>query len=171
VIADYYDKTASSDAFIVAMRQFCFQLFIRSTYLILMPWTVLHPKMKMRHFVKHWPNELASVRASAETIVCLVILPQSIFCSSCLCSSRHATESYNMPQVFPAPQRRLEPLAQSFMIYYMNLIRVMMRIPTTNLVHLLEHMTLLNLGYGNIISTSIRQTRFLKGKAWCSGGA
>jgi hypothetical protein len=36
VIADYYDKTASSDAFIIAMHQFCFQLFIRSTYLILM---------------------------------------------------------------------------------------------------------------------------------------
>ena len=54
--------------------------------------------MKMRHFVKHWPNELASVRASAETIVCLVILPQSIFCSSCLCSSRHATESYRKLQ-------------------------------------------------------------------------
>jgi len=167
VIADYYDKTASSDAFIVAMRQLCFQLFICS---ILMPHTVLHPKMKMRHFVKHWPNELASVRASAETIVCLVILPQSIFCSSCLCSSRRATKSYNMPQVFPAPPQRFEPLARRSTIYCKNLIRVMMRIPMTNLVHLLDPMTLLNLGYGNIISTSIRQMRFLKGKAWCSGG-
>jgi hypothetical protein len=103
VIADYYDKTASSDAFIVAMRQFCFQLFIRGRYLIIMPRTVFHPKMKMCHFVKHWPNELASVRVSAETIVCLILLLQSILCSSCLRSSRRTTKSYNMPQVFPAP--------------------------------------------------------------------
>jgi hypothetical protein len=156
VIADYYDKTASSDAFIVAMRQFCFQLFICGRYLIIMPRTVLHPKMKMRYFIKHWPNELASVRVSAETIVCLILLLQSILCSSCLHSSRCATKSYNMPQVFPTPLQRLEPLAQKSTIYCKHLIRVMMRILMMNLVHLLEPMTLLNLGYGNIISTSIQ---------------
>lgn len=170
MIADYYDKTASSDAFIVSMRQFHFRLFVCSTYLILMPRAVLHPKMKMRHFVKHWPNELASVRASAETIVRSVYFDQSC-CSSHLCSSRLATKSYNMHQVFPATPRRLEPLAQRSTICCKNSIQVMTRIPTTNLVHLPEPMTLPNLGCGNIISTSIQQMRFLKGRAWCSGGA
>src|ERR1700733_3038040 len=121
--------------------------------------------MKMCHFIKHWPNELASVRASAETIVLSIYFDQSC-CSSLLCSLRLTTKSYNMHQVFPTTPQCLEPLAQRSTICCKNSIQVMTRILTTNLVHLPEPMTLPNLGCSNIISTSIQWMRFLKGRAW-----
>ncbi|KIM73229.1 hypothetical protein PILCRDRAFT_93154 [Piloderma croceum F 1598] len=48
-IAEYYDKTATLDAFIFSM--------------------LLHPEMKMRHFTKHWPEDLqGEVRKAAEEV-------------------------------------------------------------------------------------------------------
>jgi hypothetical protein len=44
VITEYYDKTAISNAFIVAMRQFHSQLSTCSTYLILTPEQFFIPK-------------------------------------------------------------------------------------------------------------------------------
>ena len=68
-IADYYDKTSDSDAFILSMCKFAI-FFIHPSLLIVDFCLVLHPKMKMRYFAKYWPEELhASVRASAEKIV------------------------------------------------------------------------------------------------------
>jgi hypothetical protein len=66
-IAEYYDKTSTSDAFILSMRAL---FFLSSFRLIVTVSLVLHPKMKMRYFTRYWPEELHDgVRKSAEKIV------------------------------------------------------------------------------------------------------
>jgi len=70
VIASYYDKTSTSNAFILSMRALLLFSSCDSYHLIVAVSLVLHPKMKMRYFTQYWPEELhGDVRKSAEKIV------------------------------------------------------------------------------------------------------
>lgn len=52
---EYYEKTADSDAHILAMCMFLWVLFL----FLLISWpVVLHPVRKMVHFKKHWDTAL-----------------------------------------------------------------------------------------------------------------
>jgi hypothetical protein len=69
-IAKYYDKTSTSDAFILSMRALFHLLSCHLNVLIIAVSLVLHPKMKMRYFTRYWPGDLHDgVRESAEKIV------------------------------------------------------------------------------------------------------
>ena len=67
MIAEYYDKMSTSDAFVLSMHAL---LFFSPCYLIDVISFVLHPKMKMRYFTWYWPKDLYNgVQKSAEKIV------------------------------------------------------------------------------------------------------
>jgi len=67
-IADYYDKTAASDAFLLSMSKCKFLVVWQRTDHLYCP--VLHPEMKLKHFTKYWSADLQQdVRDTIEKLV------------------------------------------------------------------------------------------------------
>ena len=76
-IAKYYDKSSTSDVFILSM---CTSLsFLATPALSDLAALVLHPKMKMHYFKRYWDKDLHSdVQKSVETIVSIYVLWYSV---------------------------------------------------------------------------------------------
>ena len=68
-VEEYYDKTATTHAYIFVMSACSFPSFFVMHNLIFL--IVLGPEIKMNHFMKHWTKPLQDkVMESTETIVC-----------------------------------------------------------------------------------------------------
>ena len=69
-INEYYEKTAESDAHIMAMREFFSIIPLKMYAVLYIYFIVLHPKRKMKYFKKNWSSELQlEVLTLAEKIV------------------------------------------------------------------------------------------------------
>ena len=72
-VEEYYNKTATSDAYTFVMGEFFSPSFFVMRNLISL--IVLDPDAKMSHFTKNWSKSLQDkVMESTETIVCLFYL-------------------------------------------------------------------------------------------------
>lgn len=68
-IAGYYEKTATSDAFLLSMGMYLLGYLVTMLTLPL----VLDPEMKMKHFEMYWEQDLQdTVKETLEKIVSLV---------------------------------------------------------------------------------------------------